>query len=373
MSHGDRARRRTSPSTGARIRFSCGTLLVLFFFAVTAAARSDRGCEPIVDLKTQAEAIALSPDGQVLALGGERGQVVLVSLDASTPSRTLKAASDEPTRRIEFSADGKRILVCTRDRAALIQTATGETLSAVDLHGAWFIEASPDLRAVVAARFETTSNPALGVLGAVLTGSEHGAAAGVGQRCEITNYDLTSGKAKRLFKTSSMIFRIAVSGDGRYLAVLTVPRHGIVVVDRESGKTVSKLSPLPMRYQGIAFGPEHATIAYFDQRGREVVIADALTGAERLRLAAPGMIIDALEFSRDGSRLAAVGREGVIVWSLSDKRTLLRAPEPMNTFKVDFSFSEDGLTFAVESRGRVRVFALPRTAPDPPQPKKPSS
>jgi hypothetical protein len=103
-------------------------------------------------------ALAVSPDGRVLATGGSEGTVGLWELATGKELRKLKG-HDGPVLAVAFSADGRRLLSGSRDTTALIWDTADllpreeeARLDVAELRRLWDALASPDgapaLRAV---------------------------------------------------------------------------------------------------------------------------------------------------------------------------------------------------------------------------------
>jgi WD40 repeat protein/tetratricopeptide (TPR) repeat protein len=89
-------------------------------------------------------AVALSPDGKVLALATGKGPVKRISVDTGKPAGP-DLPCDGPVRALAFSPDGKRLALCTR-RLSLFDLATGASVfpPAEAQEGAAFLSVSED-------------------------------------------------------------------------------------------------------------------------------------------------------------------------------------------------------------------------------------
>ncbi|HEY7281268.1 MAG TPA: PQQ-binding-like beta-propeller repeat protein [Actinomycetota bacterium] len=174
----------------------------------------------------------------------------------------------------------------------------------------------------------------------------------------ITMWDVATRTARRSTRLPGPVWWVAVSPDGRSLAVQWKAQDDSVsrveVTDTRTGDEVF-IAAVPNGKGGLAFSPDGRSLAALGccQPDSTVVVWNARTGAERFRPTVPGHATS-VTFSPDG-RLLAVGTEdGKIV--LFDPATgrPVGAPIPAATGAVDpVSFSPDGRLLAASSQDQT--------------------
>jgi WD40 repeat protein len=136
--------------------------------------------------------------------------------------------------------------------------------------------------------------------------------------------ELISGKALGSVKESTSAPALALSPDGRLVAVWGYPRERQVVLrEVTSGKVVHTLADVgPVSV--VAFSPDGQTIAVTEGRGfisdDAVHLFDVTTGKRQRTIRGHAGLIAGVTFSPDGKRLATGGWDStVLVWDLTTK------------------------------------------------------
>jgi WD40 repeat protein/class 3 adenylate cyclase len=233
-----------------------------------------------------AAAVAFSPNGRVLAVGGERGSVTLWDARTLTPAGVLRGLS-----------------------------ATVQTLAF-----------SPDGESIAAAEVDA-ERPRLHVWN-------------VRQRAVTARADTPA------------VTSLAFSPDGRLIALAGID-GGTEIRDVRSGRLVKSV-PTEGLSRSVAFSPDGSLLAVgqFDGDGR-LYSTESWTPLGR-PLVAHAQRIASVEFSRDGRLLATSSADGtVLLWDVETQEPIGSplAVEP-NTF-VSAAFSPDGARlYAVSTRRR---------------------
>ena len=184
-----------------------------------------------------------------------------------------------------------------------------------------------------------------------------------GQRLAVTVFkrrhvlivDLAGGPARQLAWDGLEVEAVALSPDGRWLAV-NVPALGIRLWDLQADRPVE---PAPgMSETGLvclAFSPDGRYLAALNITPDQSAVLDVETGQIRFTLTGASPTTTGIAFSPDGKRIATVSYEDLRVWDATTGRRILIIRLPARTFFDSVAFSPDGHWLAAGGAAGVWV------------------
>jgi WD40 repeat protein len=297
-------------------------------------------------------ALAISPDGQRLAIGYRDGLVQLLS-SSGTPLKILRGHT-RVVRAMAFTPDGRRLVSASEDGTARVWDARIGA-EADFASGRWpGVEQavySPDSRIVAAMVYSTTTN------GYTLT-----------FRDAASGRELARTERLRTHPSQPPLF----SRDGRAILVNTSacdlrPASVLTVFDTASGRRLGTIER-KIGQAAVAFSPDGRTVAIADGDGH---LVEAETGRERVQLAgSQDHPIHDIRFSPDGTKVVTLSSgpwtstegSGIIsacLWDACDGRRLavLKMSGPQGGVQVSGTvFSPDGrrlATASIDSKARI--------------------
>jgi WD40 repeat protein/tRNA A-37 threonylcarbamoyl transferase component Bud32 len=297
---------------------------VLFFDARTHAQIGD----PLPGTGCGEESIAYSPDGRLLAVGGDLVRLI----DARTHELVTKTAVGGSVQRIAFTKDGSKL-------AALVApgecTGLGDADAHITIRDAAMLDPigrSIEPEAFVGAYVGTEyAAPQFALTPddrSLITASEDG---------ELARWDLrTSKKTRTLRIETGLAPALAVSPDG--LTVAVGVKHGVQLVDLRSGTVRAASGDVAGSPSWVLFSPDGKMVVATN-RDKTVTRWDVASATPLETLRGHSNFVQQPVFSPDGETLYTVSHDGTaIAWDLTGDRRLGR---PF-TFTHDRNFSRTG-------------------------------
>jgi WD40 repeat protein len=332
---------------------------VLFFDART----HERIGEP-VRVRGEVESLAYSPDGQTLAVGGHG---FLSLIDAHTRKRL--ASVRLPGRGL---AGVVTSMVFTRDgsQLAIVVTSESDLLSIRLLDAKTLAPAGPSVRpdgfagAYVGSYYQTPGFALTPDGESVVIASDAD---------ELVWLNVRSGKPTRRLKIGTGPHTLALSPDGQTIAVGI--ERGIQLVDTRSGAVRTASGALGGAATWLLFSPDGKTVVSTGLDGR-VALWNAGSATLRETLRGHSRAVQQPAFSPDGQTLYTVSHDGTaIAWDIGANRglgrrftfTRQRTADPDGFDGHPGSFSPDGRLMALGLSGEgIRLWDTSDLAPDGP-------
>lgn len=175
--------------------------------------------------------LAFSPDGGTLAVGGWGGALELWNVESQQRTLSVNDRKIGSVNDITFTSDGTRLVLVTSSRNILVFNVPGG-----DLELEITLPVAPDTVALV--------------------NNETQVAVGLGTTKKIEVYDLTSGEPEQTISTEDQISVVVASPDGKYFAVPSSSGE-VRLYDTTNWEVTSTLIPPDL----ITFSPRAVTFS----------------------------------------------------------------------------------------------------------------
>jgi WD40 repeat protein len=172
-------------------------------------------------------------------------------------------------------------------------------------------------------------------------------------------FDLaTPEKARRLDAPDRKPRSVALSADGKYLAIGGDYDYGILIYDLVRGEPIRYISAKDRERDmvlGLAFAPDAKTLAFSASGNKPaLVLWDLQTHRPRWKVEGnAGQLV----FSRDGKRIAGNGAWRTRVWDAATGKEL-SASDPADAYE-GLAFGADGRTLIARNTDTVRLLDFP--------------
>jgi len=305
------------------------------------------------------DGVAISPDGRVLAVSDNEGEIRLLDPRTLTVTRVLRSPNGYPVGGLAFTADGRRLLSADQipspelgARVTVREVSTGRVVLSLAAMDAYGVAITPDgsriasgasggsylwrrgqagwRRTAYGPNHDVTNFSRDGRLFAVL-GSSGGAVLRSGR---------TGAVLRRLPAASTATGAAALSPSGRILAT-SDPNGVIRLWDTATGRQLSELAGLPAGATSLAFSPSGRLLLAGGGDGTAIVW-DAATGRVIADVTASQGYLYQAVFAADERTIYTVAQDGTVAsWDLTGRRGFgTWAPVPAGTQAV--AMSPDG-------------------------------
>jgi WD40 repeat protein len=302
-----------------------------------------------------ANAVAFSPDGQLLASGGSDKVVKVWRVSDGSPVTTLAGFTDRVTS-VAFSHDGSKLAAGSTDRTVKVWNVADWSLARA-VNNTDFILGlafSPD-------------DSLLAEAGGYSGNSVHVLRTSDWQQVSLLGY----GQENRA---------VAYSPDGHFLAFAQL-YPGVQLANLSNGAVWTLEDFGYYGTTSLAFSPDSQTLASGSD-DQSVSLWRISDGAQLFSLNGPSGLVKGVAFSPDGRTVLAggqdttAGRGTLIFWRASDGALLRAYVGQTSTAVLSVQYSPDGSLYAyARADGAVVLarnpFASTRAAPPPPAPPSP--
>ncbi len=281
--------------------------------AIPATLKLGKGDRIIARHVGGAAAIAVSPDGKLLATAGG-DQVIRLIDPASAKERGLLKGLQGFVRTLAFSPDGKLLASAGDDREVVIwDVAAGKEVRRIGAHqnGIRMAAFAPDGKTLVSSGFD-----------------EH-----------IGLWDVATGKQRRFFWAHPRVpYSVAFSPDGKMLASGGDLADTICLWDAATARLIRSWPGHKQCVATVAFSPDGRLLA---SGGGDTTVRvwETITGKEVRHLDGHNSEVTNLAFAADGRTLVSASAHATVhLWDLASGKELRRfGKRPQRVWRVVFA------------------------------------
>lgn len=245
----------------------------------------------------QPNAMALSPDGRLLAIGfgqeGEKGSDQVLIWETDTGHRRPPLVGQQ-IRSIRFSPDGSRLATGGMDQAIKIwDLPSGQEVLTLRGHQDWVedLAFTPDGHRLLSAGNDGVAR--------IWDGRPLGEDEVIGEEL-FTLRGHASGVRSVVFHPNQPL--IATAGhDGR-----------VILWDRHTGRQIRQLTTALVNVEAMVFAPDGQSVVVGGRPGDFVQMLDCVSGQEVNRLTTTSDVVLSLAYRPDGRHLAIAGKNGTV-------------------------------------------------------------
>ncbi|BAY60488.1 WD-repeat protein [Calothrix brevissima NIES-22] len=246
----------------------------------------------------QAWAVNFSPDGKILASGSQNGNLNLWNVDTGKLIRTLEHS--QPVIDIVFSPNGQTI-ASGLDQGANMRLWNWRTGKIIPI---------PDDSNASKKGFDNFKSVPI-----VFSPDGQTLFARNGSGNAINLWNINNGKFLRSFDAQSLINDVAISADGKILAI-GIRDKAIKLWNVSTGKLINTLTGHTGEVRAVAFSLDGKTLASGSQDG-SIKLWNVSTGKLMSTFMAQKEQVWSVAFSPDGKTLASGSQDGIIkIWQV---------------------------------------------------------
>jgi WD40 repeat protein/serine/threonine protein kinase len=286
----------------------------------------------VLDRGIASRAIALSPDGGLLAMGSRDGKVLLWNTKTAEERVLLDAVDqDRNIRRVVFSPDGKTLVAKSGDGAVR----------------RWDVESGKSQ--IILEPFLSPPTP---IAGALRFSPDGAFLASTGEDTMVRVWDTATFQVRLLAGHESRILPLSFSPDSRLLATGSSD-HTARIWDLTGGE-VRVLHGFEDTVTDVAFSPDGRTLAAASSDHTARLLRVAPDSSRTLPV--PETMLSSVDISPDGKHLLLAGNDGkVLLWDLTSFALIRLEGHRGAVHKAVFSPNGE-LVFTTASDGMTRVW-----------------